>query len=391
MRASSVIAFSLLLSGCATTVYKDEASQLGTSASALATAFPSQDSVDAEARAVPDIETDLLMANGPITYTQDCGSKAMAGYQGYVKSIGQSQSIQDSTYASLVKTEACLLASIGEVSSPIAVAAGKGTQAKADKSDLAAEARLKGDEALNAAAFAASQARQSERSPTLATPSCTSSCTLTDYTNQIQAYGNAIQAAATADNVANAQAALGNANTAVGSLLSAAKAPPIATPIATALAAVGKLALQEAQYEAMKRAVLLFDYAWPNVAPAMETAARFRQAQLITTRAYVSLDDSLIAQLYLNNKTYFNSPSERFQLYQVLNSRATMAAKSLKTSEVDPAAAIVAFTNANHSLALAIENPHSQITTITADFKVLSDQVAALQKATASTTTTKSS
>lgn len=372
MRLTATLVLILLLGACASTAYKDEAAQLGTSASALAAAFPSQAKVDAAGGAVLDRTTDMLMLNGPIRYTNSCGDEAFAAYKAFVGSLSQVQSVQDSAYATLVKSPACSIVpvvSVAAPASPLPARVVGGQAGSAAKPDTAAEARRS----------AAAMVHSSEQP--LPVPVCKGSCTLEDYTNQIKAYGEAIQAASTAQNVSDAQTAVGKADTSIDGLLKAAKASPLAAPITDAVAAVGKLALQEAQYEAMKHAVLSFDSAWPQVSPSVETAARFRQAQLISYLADSSQSTCLSAQLYLNDGRYYRTPAERLQLFDVLDANVNTAAASLKTAEIDPGAAIAAFTKANHTLALAMQDPGRQSTTLLADLNAVQSQISAIDKA----------
>ena len=374
MRITTNVVLVLLLEGCASTAYKNEATQLGTSASALATAFPSQESVVAVGENTLDPTTDMLMLNGPIRYTSDCGNKAFNAYTTFVDSLSQDQNIQDSTYATLLASPACDIASAAPVVlSPARPSARVGVQTKSTaKSDTTAAARQ----------AAASALAHPSAQPQLASV-CKGSCALEDYTNQIKAYGDAIQAASTAQNVSDAQTAVGNADTSIDNLLKAAQAPSLAAPIGDTVAAVGKLALQEAQYEAMKHAVISFDRIWPQVAPTVETAARFRQAELISYTADASQSAALSAQLYLNDSRYYRSPAERLQLYNAVNGKVVTAAASLKAAEIDPGAAIAAFTKANHTLAIAMRDPGRRSTTLLADLKTLEGQVSAIQQAAA--------
>ncbi|MGH7023274.1 MAG: hypothetical protein ACREEB_06740 [Caulobacteraceae bacterium] len=389
MRISTAFALSLLLGGCASTAYKDEATQLGASATALAAAFPSQPSVDAEGGAVIDFNMDMLMQGGPLRYTSDCGDKAFAAYEAFVGSLPRGQADQDAAYAVLVKSPACEIteprAILAPASAPATSTAADGGQASpATKPSAAQAAHLKRDEARQEAK--STMAHPSSRAQ--AKPVCKGACSLEDYTSQIKAYGVAIQAAASAQSVTDAQTALGKADTALDSLLKAAKAPPLAAPVVDAIEAIGKLALQQAQYAAMKRAVLTFDSYWPLVAPAVESAARFRQAQLIQYRADASASACMAAQLYLNDDHYFANPGERLQLFGTLESKVDAASASLKAAEIDPGAAIAAFTKANHTLALAMEDPRRHSTTLTADINAVNAQITTIQKAATPATST---
>jgi hypothetical protein len=373
-----------MLAGCASTPYKDEAAQVGASASALASAFAPPDPYATEGPDTLDLTTDLVMLNGPIRYTSDCGDKAFEAYGAFRASIARSQDAEDETYAALMKLPACGIDMLQPPAADVAPAAAARRKAPrpagaASAAALAAEARLARAEARQAARDA--QRRTPGRTPPRVT--CLGSCRLGDYAREIKAYGDAIQAAAEAKDVADAQAAAGKADTAIDNLLKAAKAPPLAAPIVDLVAALGKMALQQAQYAAMKHAVLSFDRAWQEAAPAVASAARLEQSHLISLRADRLAAAAMSAQLYVNDDRFYHSPAERLQLFTSLQAKVDDAAHALKAATIDPGAAVAAFGRANHALALAMMDPKRQKPTLVADLKALQDQITAIQKAAA--------
>ena len=98
----------LVISACSSTVYKDEATQLGKSATALAGAFPSSDTLKSEGSAVLDYSTDIIMLGGPLIFTnRTCGDDATKRYIAFLKSVGTNQAAQDNAYAAVLKSSAC--------------------------------------------------------------------------------------------------------------------------------------------------------------------------------------------------------------------------------------------------------------------------------------------
>ena len=413
MRIAIVGAVCLVLGACSTTTYKDQAAQLGTAATALGGAMPTAPKVGANQ--IIDIKTDLVLGNFPIAFSTDCSLNAQIAYQAFLDSLSKSRDEQDAAYVPLTQISACDVVQLNPVATsaaavpPVALVkspAVKSGSAKPNAANvqLAADEQAEADAALNAAGrLKAKQAAQAAQQVALGqTPAPDASgqkkcgnvggsCSLDDYATQIKAYGAAITAAGTAQSVTEAQAALTKADTATGSLLKLANANPIAAPITDAIATVGKLALQQAQYEAMRRAVLLFDARWPLAAPAVAAAARTRQALLISYAADTSLESAVQAQQYLNDDKYYHSPAERLQLFEVLDAKVTTSAAALKTAEADPAQAIAAFSKANHDLAFAIDQGKGDVSVLLDDLKALSDQVAAVQKAAQPATPTKTS
>ena len=370
---SLVVSLALACAGCATNVYKSETDRVGDSAKTLAEALSAPGPNGA---ATLDLTTDLLLLGGPIRYDAGCGEAAFAAYEGVIRAAPEDKTTQDRAYAALLETPACDLSS-----APSALPA-KQPAGASDRSDAAPGAdgrRLEREEAQRMAA----QARTHGPDRPSTRPLCKGSCTLEDYTRQISAYGEAIEQAGKADDVADAQAAVGNAGAAADGLLKAAKAPPLAAPIVDLAAGLGKLAIQQARYAAMRRAVLVFDAAWVQAAPAVEEAARLRQAERISVLADAAQSAALAAQQYVNDDRYFHSPSERLRLFESLNAKVETADAALAAARIDPATSIAAFTKANHALALALENPRRQATTLRGDVKSLEDEVAAVHKASA--------
>ncbi len=365
------LTLAVVCAGCATNVYKSETDRVGDSAKALAEALSAP---PPDGAATLDLTTDLLLLGGPIHYDAGCGEAAFAAYEAVIRAAPADKTTQDRAYAALLETPAC------DLSSAPSAPPAKPPAGAPDRPDAAPGAdahRLEREEARRMAA----QARLHGPDRPSTRPLCKGSCTLEDYTRQISAYGEAIEQAGKADDVSDAQAAVGKAGAAADGLLKAAKAPPLAAPIVDLAAGLGKLAIQQARYAAMRRAVLVFDAAWVQAAPAVEEAARLRQAERISVLADAAQSEALAAQQYVNDDRYFHSPSERLRLFESLNAKADAADEALAQARTDPATAIAAFTRANHALALALENPRRQAATLQGDVKSLEDEVAAVHEA----------
>ena len=385
MRIFATILACMLLAGCTSTAYKDQATALGSAAGALAAAIPSQTSVDAEEMNVPDLGYDLLLSSGPLVYTTECGDQAFASYVAFVQTLSKSQSDQDAAYLALKETKYCRLQATAIA--PAAAASSAGSAAPATKPDPLAAQRDK--QLKQDAARAAVQAQRSAAQAKIPPPAvCKGQCSADDYLKQLAAYGAAIQAAAAAQNVTDAQTAISNADTAADSLLKDANAPALAAPASDAVSELGKLFLQQMQYDAVKRSVLVFEAAWPTAAPSVGAAVRFRQAQLIKARANALQTAALAAQDYGNDRTKYSTVAERLTIFQYMNGKVTAAQVALTAAEIDPSAAINAFTKAQHTLALAMQDPKAQASTLVADLKAVQTQIAAIEKATSPTTTT---
>lgn len=389
MVKQSGLILAVLLGACSTTAYDDEVKSLASAALALADAPPSSARLERESAGVLDPTLDLLLEGGPIKYSLECGRQAKAAQEALVAAIPKGPEAEDAAFASFKTLKACSAVSLAPEKPIPAEKAKVDKQAQGPGGGADKSAEEKKREQAEARLQAAQAARVGGagvlvRSDILPKPVCEGSCSLDDYLGQIQAYGENLTAIADGKNVEAVNKGLDGAGKALGGLATAAKVSPVGTAIIDANTAITKMAIQQAQFNAMRAAVLDFDAIWPKVAPAVKTAARLRYAELAVTRAFASEQAALVAQQYLNDELYYDSPTGRLSLYQFLNARVTAAATAFDSARAaDPSSAVTGLTKASHELALAMTDPSKQKDSVMAALKALDEQITALKKAAA--------
>ena len=331
---------------------------------------------------IHDSDTErFLSIGGNVVYSLDCEDDAYKAVQDFLGKVGTNapQTEQDSAFAKLAELKPCSLASTQTESKkpgngkPNPSKSGKDLKKEADEKAAKerAEQQLKADELRAAAAGHA---------PT--TPDCAPSCALEDYTGPISEYATDVQAIVTGKSVSDVEDGLKKGNGAIDGLLTAVKANPLASAAVDAVNAIGDLALQEAQYEALKSLVFNFDQSRLLFEPAVVKAARVRYALLVYTRAAASMEAALTAQEFVNDPANYRDVAERLALFEYFNVKVNTASEAFSdTVKVDPEKAFEAVDEANHALALALLDPKRQLASLGDAIKSLSDQASALKKA----------
>jgi hypothetical protein len=377
----SIILVALVMGGCTPTVYSSEVDQLATATTAITKSIPSrQDIKDAERNALGDTGLQAVLMKSPVEYSFQCDQQAYDDAIAFNTALGQNQKAQDEAIAKFATIKPCSLLASDEP------AAGSSPKPEAGPAQAPAKKGKTAEERARAAAMEAAKRRALEaasaKTEPLRAPPCAPTCTLEDYTEQITAYVKNLQAIVSGKNVKEIQDALDGANKAIDGLLTTVNAPKLGSAAADAVVALAKLGLQQAQYEALRDAVLVFDDNWSTVSPYVVRAARFRYASLVRARAGEAKGAAVTAQWALNNQEVFSNPMERLTLYQLLNPRVDAANASLTAAiKSNPAAALQAFAAANSALAEALLDPKRQVGALAAALKTLNEQAAALKKA----------
>ena len=388
---------SLSLGGCASSVYLTEAGKLGDAADAVAKAMPTDAVIKSAADPNAEITRNgFILNNAPLAYGLKCMSQAHAFRVGVILSAGQPEKAQDDTYQAGLKTvDACKLddtafamelqkpasaaenACVAEAAPPPPAVApvtepprsrrGRHAPRPAAAPPAVTVAAAQGWSAVMlpercAVRQQAVQAALAPQDVQGANPAAKPDpkYALDAYVAALSEYAKNLKAITAANSLDDVNKALDGAGASLTSLVKAAKGPDVAAGVSLETKLVG-LALEQAQYEALRRSAREFDKAWDQVAPSVKTALRLREAQLIEDRATINFGYAASASAFLNSPRAYASPAERLQLFTTMNGKVDEAAARLEASKVDPAGAIDAFTNASGELTKALDDPKRQV------------------------------
>jgi hypothetical protein len=388
LRVAVIVAGALLLSSCTTNVYQTEAGDIGTAAATLAKALPSSADVeDAAAGTTAPLATGWILNNGPLNFSQGCLSAAHAFRVAVISRASDPDEQQDTAYsANLKSVTPCALEKSVFAEPPVAAApiplnsedcstlrAGQASTQSVTTWTTTNLASRCGEVngAKNAATVTAQAISQAANNPP-------GKGDIDAYIKAISDYANSLKAITASTSLDDVNKSLGDTSTALDSLVKAADPKADASPITKLLGGIAKMAIEQAQFEALRRSANAFNAAWDQVAPSLKLAVRLRYAEIIEDRATANFGEANVAQIFLNQGRSYSTPAQRLELYNTITASLSDSTTKLQAACVDPGPAINGFTKANAALTTALNDPKRQVAALVSEVQSLKTLVAGL-------------
>jgi hypothetical protein len=343
LHKSLALVVCLLMCGCSTTIYKDQATK-------LAAAGETFDKVVTLDPAVPSDPTIAVINDHQLEYATDCGKKALEIETAVLnKTRVLAVSVKEADDLAAIKAVATVYKQFADV-----------------KCGLAAS-----DKPLSTTAALAPSITQRDGLSSNPITEPANAKDLKAYIEQLTRYSKAIQTIVAGEDVTSLTAALKSSDTAIDVVL---KQKDTTTVYSDLFMTTAQYAIQANRYTALKYALTRFDEKWPQIRMAIVKVMLTRYATIAAERANTCLVAGMIAQTILNNTKNFANPAERYALYVALNGKVDDCQQQYeKIGKIDPTEAIVAFGTTNQALLAAIKKPsaeqYTQLTTALSDLE----------------------
>ena len=180
----------------------------------------------------------------------------------------------------------------------------------------------------------------------------------------LDAYFPALQALATAKDATTFDTAANSLSTAISGFAKAAGASARVQTASSVFSKLAQSALQDAQYQAMKRYVADMDPLLAQAAPAITSALRLQQSYYITVVSGDARESAGILNRLYQYPSVRNQPSLALAVYTASVPIVTEFESEQASVRTDPATAVKALVNAHHALYEALQTGKGQLSLI---------------------------
>jgi hypothetical protein len=337
----------LTLSGCSTSADQAELARVQSASSAYSTSVQTLRNPPSAQQNLDNLEVGAAVLSGkPVYIDTRCDQDYVSGYQAYVSSLNQSQDAQDRAYRAMIDAVRPCSKLVGPDAGPPGV-----TPA--------------GPEASSPPAAAANgQAKQDVK----------------DVTTALQTYFTNLQTIVNSTDVAKIKVAATSISESGKTLATTLKAPPELGASLDLLDKIAEVALEQMQYNALRKVVLAIDPLLKKAAPQLIAGLRVSQGKDIQYAAHDASGAAALLTGVLKNPKL--KPEQRFEVYKSLSPNLENAnSVYLSLASEDPDAVVNSLVRAHSELASVLRTNKHQTAGIIATAGAIADDGKAIADA----------